>query len=194
MAATQPTNEDQATCPLCDDYSGAPSSVEAHISRMTDLVHQGEVGRAHRDHLQQSVETTDSVETSDDPEESSTEDFPEGGGLPSPATGTEESDDQSDGDGDDEQDAVDVDHADSQDDLDGDLDEPGIEKVESVGIPIPVSSAVLVTGAVALMLVVVWYQVSRSSSSESESEQQSEQQSQQDGMTAPDSGGLMGEF
>lgn len=39
-------------CPIADcTYSGAPESVEAHISRLQRDGHQGEVGRAHRDDL-----------------------------------------------------------------------------------------------------------------------------------------------
>lgn len=42
----------EVNCPLggCG-YEGAPSSVEAHISRMTDSLHKGEVGRAWREAL-----------------------------------------------------------------------------------------------------------------------------------------------
>lgn len=38
----------RATCPLCGDYSGEPSSVEAHISAKTDELHKGELGHHHR--------------------------------------------------------------------------------------------------------------------------------------------------
>lgn len=50
----------EVNCPLrgCD-YSGAPSSVEAHISRLTDSSHQGEVGQAWRDALEPGEESAD---------------------------------------------------------------------------------------------------------------------------------------
>lgn len=64
MAATT----DQADCPLCDDYTGPPSSVEAHISRMTDPVHQGETGQGHRDDLLRQVEEGEEEPLQDDVE------------------------------------------------------------------------------------------------------------------------------
>ena len=77
-----------AACPLCDDYEGAPSSVEAHISRMTDVVHQGEVGRAHRADIQRQAGGADGEESADADEEAEdvdeTDDVP--GGLPMPST------------------------------------------------------------------------------------------------------------
>lgn len=52
MATKTHSGAGDAQCPLCRDYEGPPSSVEAHISRMTDPIHQGEVGRAHRDDIE----------------------------------------------------------------------------------------------------------------------------------------------
>lgn len=48
--------EGECVCPLCEDYRGPPSSVEAHISRKTDETHQGEVGQMHRETLQEDAE------------------------------------------------------------------------------------------------------------------------------------------
>lgn len=74
-AASQSASEEgeSATCPLCGDYEGQPSSVEAHISRMTDPVHRGEVGRAHRDQLEREVAESSGVESSEDQEVESSE-------------------------------------------------------------------------------------------------------------------------
>lgn len=76
MAIAEQNSTDEpstATCPLCDDYEGKPSSVEAHISRSTDPIHKGEVGRAHRDDLERQANSDDAdssedpgIETSDD--------------------------------------------------------------------------------------------------------------------------------
>ncbi len=41
----------ETTCPICGDYSGAPRSVAAHISGMSDDLHKGEVGRSYEDEL-----------------------------------------------------------------------------------------------------------------------------------------------
>ena len=62
----------ECACPLCEDYSGPQSSVEAHISRKTDGAHKGEVGRLYRDELHAGA--TD--ETEDD--ESDVEDADDG--------------------------------------------------------------------------------------------------------------------
>ena len=71
--ATAEEASDTVTCPLCDDYEGQPTSVEAHISRMTDPVHRGEVGRVFRDHIQDRVVGSEDVESSEDSASESTE-------------------------------------------------------------------------------------------------------------------------
>jgi hypothetical protein len=49
-----------ADCPLCNNYSAKPSSVEAHISRSQDQVHKGEVGVNHRDEIRGGSGTAES--------------------------------------------------------------------------------------------------------------------------------------
>jgi len=215
MATTQKGGVSEAACPLCDDYTGEPSSVEAHISRMTDPVHQGEVGRAHRDDLHRQVEATDGVESSDDravetsDEETTGPDFLSGGGLQSEDSDTEGEDAQEDDemptdeeldrqrsqlveDGDDQEaadDQLDVD--DDRDDRDdrGDVDVGG----DPAGIPIPVSTGTLVVGLVALFAV-YWF-VLRSGGSDGSGDQEQEQNRQESQQPPQDGfgGGLIGE-
>lgn len=163
--ATKTPSQGGTTCPLCDDYSGQPSSVEAHISRMTDPLHQGEVGRGHRDDLERQVAETGEVESSDDQavetsvEEASGPDFPEGGGRPLADTDTADLEDREDGESDDR-----------ADDLE-DQDDSADELEESAGIPIPVSSTTLLAGSVTFLVLVYLYR---------RSQRQERQQSRQD--------------
>lgn len=198
MATTEQGGATEATCPLCDDYRGAPSSVEAHISRMTDPVHKGEVGRAHRDHLQGRVVTIEDVESSDEQEVESTEDFQQDGGPRSEDRDTEAQDEQ---EGDDvptvdelerqrDQWSLDDDHDDDQEDV----DDQALEEIEaSAGIPLPVSKTVLFGGLAVALLVIYWFRIrpARQDDSGDESDEETAQQAQQDGMTAPSGGGLM---
>jgi len=73
MAVTESGTGGEVLCPLCEEYEGAPSSVEAHISRMTDGHHKGEVGRSHRDYFEES-EPEDSGEESQVPLQETVED------------------------------------------------------------------------------------------------------------------------
>lgn len=189
MATTEQGGAGEAMCPLCDDYRGKPSSVEAHISRMTDLIHQGEVGRAHRDELQRSVEDTTEVESSDDQpvettSEGSTEsDFLAVGGAQSEDRDTEDEEpptadeggdtDQSDG-------AVDVDRDGVEDDDEG-----------MGGIPVPVSPKVLIAGSVVLLLAVLWLRMRQEGQSDDEDEGTA--QRGQQGVPAGPQGGFMGD-
>lgn len=192
-------------CPLCDDYRGKPSSVEAHISRMTDPIHQGEVGRAHRDELQRGVEDTSGVESSDDQavettaEVSTESDFREDGGPQSEDTDTTETDDlesetvptEDELERQRDQWSLDEDRDDQEDDVDEDRVVDDVEEVnESMAIPLPVSKGTLVVGAVVL-LALYWFVFVRSRSSSDEDEETA-QQGQQNGMTAPETGGLVG--
>lgn len=61
MASTEP----EVTCPVCEDYSGGLSSVEAHISSSAGE-HSGEVGKEHRDSLEEQVAYSDLENPSDD--------------------------------------------------------------------------------------------------------------------------------
>lgn len=205
------TAENTATCPLCDDYSGKPSSVEAHISRMTDPIHKGEVGRAHRDHLQGRVATTDDVESSDDQAEATEEttatessdvDFPERGDLPSPDTDTtgQESQEGETVPTEEElgrqrrmyadQESSDQEESDDKDDQD---DVDVIEETnEPAGVPVPVSTGTLVVGAVGL-LALYWFVFARPESSDVEDDEPA-QNGQQSGMTTPDDAGLVEEW
>lgn len=203
MAIAEPPSE-VATCPLCHNYEGEPSSVEGHISSSTDPIHKGEVGRAHRADLRRQVVGTGDVDASDDRPKTATEVGPSddpstGGGHPSGDRDTTDEDAQEDDemttneeldrqrsqlveDGDDQETADG--QLDGDDDRDDRADEP---EDEPAGIPIPVSTGTLVVGLVALFAV--YWLVIRDSESDSEDEQQG----QQDGQTTPDGfgGGLV---
>ena len=47
-------------CPICEDYSGSPQEVEAHISGMKDEAHTGHLGAHYRDQL--GIEGADEVD------------------------------------------------------------------------------------------------------------------------------------
>lgn len=64
----------EVSCPLCGDYVGSPESVESHISSKVDSAHQGEVGRAYRDDLEDQLHSPDITE-----EDMATVDLDEGG-------------------------------------------------------------------------------------------------------------------
>jgi hypothetical protein len=143
MATTEPTDLEQATCPCCEDYSGEPSSVEAHISRLTDDCHKGEVGSAYRQELQERVVGTRGDDR--DPE-STDEGFPEDGDLPSVDPDTEvEADPETD-----------------------DTDSPDVVEQSGLSIPIPVSTTVLFTGLLALLAVVVLWRLKTADTSDDE--------------------------
>lgn len=79
MGATgRGSSEMDVPCPLCS-YSGAPSSVEAHISSKTDEAHKGKQGREFRDELVGPGAGTVGVEVEDVEESSSGGDVEEGG-------------------------------------------------------------------------------------------------------------------
>lgn len=48
---TQTTNGGECDCPLCGEFSGSQSQVEAHISSKADDAHRGTVGKNHREEL-----------------------------------------------------------------------------------------------------------------------------------------------
>lgn len=193
MSTTSRTEGDP-TCPLCDDYRGDPSSVEAHISRKTDPIHQGEVGRAYRDHLHDRVVTTEDVESSDDRgPESTDEGFPEGGGPRSEDDGTEVEDDQDELLDDQRDDDDDDDPSASPPVAAGAAETEDVEVVEESGatIPIPVSTTVLFAGVGALLVAVVLWRVrmtDTSTSDQGEPERQEETEPDVSGDTA----GLIG--
>ena len=177
MATTQTGGIEEATCPLCDDYRGPPSSVEAHISRKTDPVHQGEVGRAHRDDLQRQVAEGPSIEEEDVvelpvPEED--DESEETGGdageeeLPDQWQPDEQDDDQDDlaehvrevrfeDDARDDQEEIVEDDQEEIVDVD--------EETESTSIPLPVPKEVLLIGAIVVFGVVLYTQMDTSGSS-----------------------------
>lgn len=98
--ATDSENEPVATCPLCGDYEGAPASVESHVSAKTDDLHKGEVGRAWRDAIHESVEAVDDVvgdlvghfDQGDDDQEEATEE------VADPAVDDEQDDEEEEAD------------------------------------------------------------------------------------------------
>lgn len=63
MSAGNEAVGDEAQCPLegCD-YTGNPRSVEAHVSSKRDELHTGEVGRLHREAIEESAERAESVD------------------------------------------------------------------------------------------------------------------------------------
>lgn len=86
------------TCPACEEYTGPMSSVEAHISRLTDDDHAGTVGREYREELEQQEsemptsgeyqEQGDLLESSDGSTEVDGEDAVEPGGDTSSSAGS----------------------------------------------------------------------------------------------------------
>ena len=44
----EPNKDGEYTCPICQDYTGKRSSVEAHITGKSDDSHQGRVGKDYR--------------------------------------------------------------------------------------------------------------------------------------------------
>jgi len=178
MSTENQTAAGNAACPLCDDYRGQPSSVEAHISRMTDLVHQGEVGRAHRDDIQRQADEAQDDGDEPDADNSDSDRSGQWDVLPVP----EDKDGDSEGvDG--EESADDGTGTDSSDESDG------VEA--SGGVPMP-STEALVIGAVVLGAFLYWR--SRSSSSASSTPMGSSRQTEEDEQTLgrQTSGGLSG--
>ena len=130
METTQ-EEDGECDCPLCEDYSGAASSVEAHISRKTDDAHKGEVGRFYRDELESAESGGEEADPSGDFEgepELDEEDRADVSGL-------DVVEDESSEDGDDER-AEEVVDDETSEEIDGDDsdDEPpgagGVEVVE----------------------------------------------------------------
>jgi len=154
MATSQSSGVGMVMCPLCDDYSGSPSSVEAHISRLTDPDHQGEVGRAHRDELQSGPVVDGLGEDQQESTESSSSESVEVEPVRPATEVVEEAGDE----------------------------EESTEEAEtagSAGIPIPVSSTQLFAGVAILMVAVfVW------SRFRAGNEQEREDQNQQQPTTA----------
>lgn len=74
------------TCPACEDYTGAMSSVEAHISRLTDDDHAGTVGREYRGELEQQASGGSETPTADE--------YQEQGDLLESSAGSTEADDE----------------------------------------------------------------------------------------------------
>lgn len=195
MAASNYTGSGgTAACPLCDDYEGQPSSVEAHISRMTDPVHQGEVGRSHRDDLERQAATERDGEDSNGAVDGSGEpdltddDFVS---LDEEAAEQWRPADQDDG-----VEAVD----DDQDDQDEQRDEEiGAatesarvveEGTETTGVPVPVAPWKLLAGAVAVGLL--WLALKQRSSGSGEEDQDDDQDDDHDAESGAQ-GGLLGE-
>jgi hypothetical protein len=54
-----------AQCPICTEFEGSVSSVEAHISGKSDDLHRGEVGWKHRDALLEDDQEGDADEGSE---------------------------------------------------------------------------------------------------------------------------------
>lgn len=179
--ATTETDGTDASCPLCDDYRGAPPSVEAHISRMTDPIHQGEVGQSHRDDLYRQVDEdrpdrqTDDVEEADGVDETATEELPHGDG-PVPSQDTDGEDGDLEG-----EDMVSREEYEQQPSLEpssesGDVDEDGgaesvaVEAVEETddgeAFGVPVSDTALYAGLALFAVVVYWYASGQSGTSE----------------------------
>jgi hypothetical protein len=46
--AQEPDDQGRYTCPVCRDYTGPRSSVEAHITGKSDSDHKGQVGKDYR--------------------------------------------------------------------------------------------------------------------------------------------------
>lgn len=74
MAVDAPEPTGVVVCPLCEDYQGPRASVEAHISRLQDEQHKGEVGQGHRRDLQPPGADRDGTDRMDDP---TTDDAPD---------------------------------------------------------------------------------------------------------------------
>jgi hypothetical protein len=184
MATTQTGGIEEATCPLCDDYRGPPSSVEAHISRKTDPVHQGEVGRAHRDDLQRqvaegpSIEEEDVVELPVPEEEDESEETGGDAGeeeLPDQWQPDEQDDDQDDLAEHVREVRFEDDARDDQEEIVEDDQEEIVvdEETESSGIPLPVPKEVLLIGAIVVFGAYLYTQMD-TSGSPSENEEREE--------------------
>lgn len=63
----------EATCPLCEDYTGTPSQVEAHITGKSDEAHAGELGSNHRDEIEKRATGANRSSTSSSQGESSSD-------------------------------------------------------------------------------------------------------------------------
>lgn len=189
--------EGECVCPLCEDYTGPPSSVEAHISRKTDETHQGEVGQMHRETLQEDAE-----------------------GPVRPSIEVDGLDDESGDDGDDmatqeeyEQQYADADEGDEEDvdeeDVDEDgaeqIDEPEVEDVDvSEGAAVGTAAAgggalllgeagskTLLYGAAGVALVLLLYMVLSDDGDEEDDEEDAEDD-EEETITEPwDNGGML---
>lgn len=124
MATAESVGE--ATCPVCEEYEGAPASVEGHISAMNDASHGGLHGIEYRPELRQQA-------TESDPSHIEAVDDAVGDGVAEP-----------DGEA--------VEPRGVADDVgDGDGDEPDMPN----GIPVPVPSTALIAGVAVLLVVML---------------------------------------
>ena len=161
-----------ATCPLCGDYEGKPSSVEGHISAMTDEAHSKSHGLEYRDEIKDSVESgssdgveseaSDSVE-SDSNQEATALDSPVNSGAGG-SVGSGSSDSVESKGADSVDSAADSSATKESETAD---DTPVVSESGGSGIPLPVSGEYVVIGAAAfLVLALAWRLGTSSSSSE----------------------------
>lgn len=182
MAVESSENFGNATCPLCDDYSGPPSSVEAHISRMTDPVHQGEVGRAFRDHIQGRAElieepgADDQEEEVEEGQETVEVEPPSVESSESPGSDYSEESEESDDQEEVEVEPVDDASVESTESAGSDYSEKG----EELALPLPEveTSTLIILGAVLLGASIIIMRTRGGSGSDQADEQADQEQSE----------------